>query len=409
MRGCRRILAKVRYRERMESSPAPRVSSALRTVGRVVLVATALAVVAVTTWILVALGRTAQDGGVLVDSSALPWVLALLLVIGLPLALVVWRHGRRPAALLAMPTVALASNALLLGGLVGLTPDPVGAALRMHGSWVVFPIAGETTPTRVMAGLSHRVADAIDPHATVPPPRPARPQGTLDGGLSIPLDRHQTSLRVPVQLVGPKGQLDATYLFDTGATFTTISHDAASRLGIEVPDDAPRHVVHTAAGPRETALVYLPALRIGGVELAGLSASICDACVQPHAQGLLGLNVMRGFVSHLDHGAGRLVLEPATGPHATDRTRDIAELVELSLGHEPQIWAGHIRWVVHMTNRSTQVVEGARAAVRFTDGTVVIGAALPDAAPGTTVTGLIEGDVPSQRQTFDLELAHATW
>ena len=87
----------------------------------------------------------------------------------------------------------------------------------------------------------------------------------VDRALTLPIQRERNAIFVDVELHGKDGKKAARkYLFDTGASFTTITSETAKELGIEVPEDAPTVEFNTASGVRVSRVVYLPALSIGG-------------------------------------------------------------------------------------------------------------------------------------------------
>ena len=79
---------------------------------------------------------------------------------------------------------------------------------------------------------------------------------------------------------------------------------------------------NTASGPRESRMVFLPALRLGTIEIKGLLVSVCDGCVNERHQGLLGHNVMREFFAQIDFRNQRMVLLPRIGQQKPNRAYD---------------------------------------------------------------------------------------
>ena len=111
----------------------------------------------------------------------------------------------------------------------------------------------------------------------------------------LPTEGRSGSLRIPVTVEGGRKSEDVTMIFDTGATLTTLDRTTLRKIGVSVPRDAPTMQVHTAAGPRETQLVMVERVWVGGFEVEGVSIAVCDACANGDAVGLLGLNVSERF------------------------------------------------------------------------------------------------------------------
>jgi clan AA aspartic protease (TIGR02281 family) len=215
-----------------------------------------------------------------------------------------------------------------------------------------------------------------------------------------------------VDLEGPAGRVELPYLFDTGASFTTVHTETAKRLGLQVPDDAPTLQFNTASGPRESRMVYLPALRLGGVELRGLLVSVCDGCANDRSQGLLGLNVMREFLVEMDYQAERMKLLPRPQDGRSNRAYDIYPAVQIEVEGSPEIWLGRIRWVLLVKNRSTVAIENVVPEVHFSDGQRMTGAVITRIEPGATGKSLVEGKTRSDDHAklgFTLGLAEAYW
>lgn len=128
-------------------------------------------------------------------------------------------------------------------------------------------------------------------------------------------------IRFEVELLDAQGQRVAVpMLLDTGSTLTTMSAEALRQLGIEVPADAPSVVAATAGGMRESRLLLLDRMWLGGHEVRPVTVAVCDECADPDSAGLVGLNVLDRFSYLVDSRQRRLVFtsqDPALG-HATD-------------------------------------------------------------------------------------------
>jgi hypothetical protein len=350
------------------------------------------------------------------SSTATIWALAAALAFGVPLALALWKHGgsgRRVAATMAWLLLLWNAGGLLIGAL--LVPDLIGAALRGHGAWFVVDEVGDShTWTRYLSALGHNTADLVDPRgrasAPQPPPTPVG-EPTPPGAITVPFSAEGNAIVAEVELTGPAGSARLPYLFDTGASFTTISSATAARLGVHVGDDAPTLSFNTASGPRESRMVYLPALRLGDVTLRGLLVSVCDGCTNDRTEGLLGLNVIREFFVHMDYLAARMHLVPRMTPRP-NRAYDINPAVQLDIEGRPEIWLGRVRWVVVVHNRAGVPLLDLVPEVRFSDGQGLRGAPIARIEPGERGRSLVEGKTQvgeGSDLAFTLTLVEAYW
>lgn len=316
---------------------------------------------------------------------------AALVVLGVPLVIVAYKHGRR--VLEPLPAVAAVWNVAVLVMLVIALPDPLGVALRTQG-WALsaHAVGEEHQATRTASMLSHEVADRVGAKLDAPP---------------IEVPTHPRSVAVQVELQGPSGRLEQRYLWDTGASYTTITTDVAREIGIVIPKDAPKVSLDTALGRRDAALVYLPALSIEGHEIRGIAASICDECAHDTTGGLLGLNAMRHFVSELDGPLGRLQLRAAP---VADRTLDIVPFVDLEIEGEPTLIGGHAHWRVRVTNHAQRTLTSVQPYVTFSHGTTLSGEVIATVPPGETVHSRVVGSVgKGAGGRFELALLAADW
>ncbi|HFE45135.1 MAG TPA: hypothetical protein ENJ18_06515, partial [Nannocystis exedens] len=214
-----------------------------------------------------------------------------------------------------------------------------------------------------------------------------------------------------VELEGPGGSESFSYLFDTGASFTTISSKAAATLGITVPEDAPTLHFNTASGPRESKMVYLPALHLDEFTIEGLLVSVCDGCTNDRSEGLLGLNVIREFLVVMDYHSAKMQLIPRI-KERTNRAYDIGPAVNLEVEGRPEIWLGRVRWVVLVENRSTVPIEQVVPVINFSDGLSLRGQLIDRIEAGEVGRSLVEGKTQARKSGelgFTLTLAEARW
>jgi clan AA aspartic protease (TIGR02281 family) len=109
--------------------------------------------------------------------------------------------------------------------------------------------------------------------------------------VEIPLltqSRH--SLAVPVLL---EQRVVATFVIDTGATYTVITPDVAQKLGVVITPETPRITIITANGAVAAPKIQLKKLSLGGVELSNVTVLVQDLGRDPMLAGLLGMNVFK--------------------------------------------------------------------------------------------------------------------
>ncbi len=387
--------------------------------GWVLVVLTSLAATTVATWIASSLARTAQDTQASAASRLWTWSVPVFVTFGVPFLLATWKHhanGRDIGrTMMWMPAVWNLGGLLLASQ---LAPDLLGTALRSHGAWIVADHLGDShSATRVMSALGHRAADAVSEVPRSKTFNAAAFTGSaevaLDKALAIPFTEEGTAILMDVTLQGPRASITLPYLFDTGASFTTVSSETANALGVVVPSDAPTLRFNTASGPRESRMVYLPLARFGDVRIPGLLVSVCDACVNERTAGLLGLNVMREFFVEMDYQGRRMNLIPRAPVERPNRAYDIEPVVQLHTEGSPEIWLGRVRWVVLVENRGTMPIENVVPVVKFNDGPSLLGRAIPRVEPRAIGRSLVEGSVGQNRDThelgFTLSLAEAYW
>ena len=335
--------------------------------------------------------------------SSLPIAIlvAFVLIVVAPLAAALWRSsGRVAAGMRGLPWALLPWSGTAVALLVLVAPGVLGEALREHG-WVFASSAAgpDHYGTRVASMLSTATADAIAPEDGVE----ARAGKVVE--VTAPAD----AILVDVTVEGPAGAAALTYLWDTGASHTTLSRETAAKIGLQIPEDAPVVTLETAAGKRDAPLVVLPAIVIEGQRVEGISASICDACAEGRKSSLVGLNAMRAFESRLAGPTNTLELRPVSHASAADRTSDIARFVEMDLLGEPLVVSGHVHWRVKLTNRSPRVIERVVPQVVFNDGPTLLGSAIERIEPGAEAIALVKGAVGQGDTRFVIELQHARW
>ncbi|MDC0718734.1 retropepsin-like aspartic protease family protein [Nannocystis bainbridge] len=396
-------------------------SAALSSLGAFALVLASMFVVPFALWCNFSLARTAQlDARV---SAPWLWILAFVVTLGLPVALSVWKYGtdgrRLSAAMMWLPLLWNLGAILLCTQVI---PGLLVQSLRAQGDLAGTRFGDSHKVARILSAVGNGLADRLAPPAapraaaraseSAPTPVTLAPGAAPNTAIAVPFSAAGNAILMNVQLEGPGGRLDLPYLFDTGASFTTVHTETAAKLGLKVPADAPTLQFNTASGPRESRMVYLPVLRLGGIELNGLLVSVCDGCANDRSQGLLGLNVMREFLVEMDYQAERMKLLPRPHDGRANRAYDIYPAVQIEVEGSPEIWLGRIRWILLVKNRSTVAIENVLPEVHFSDGQRMAGARIARIEPGGSGRSLVEGKTVAEdheKLGFTLALAEAYW
>lgn len=109
----------------------------------------------------------------------------------------------------------------------------------------------------------------------------------------IPYHGEGQAIVIPAHTDGPNFGDELNFVFDTGATLTTLSQNALRVLGITVPADAPIVTLRTAAGELEAKLVLVDAIWLDEELVEWVTVAVCEYCANDATDGLLGLNVSR--------------------------------------------------------------------------------------------------------------------
>lgn len=171
---------------------------------------------------------------------------------------------------------------------------------------------------------------AVQPSAAPARPRPAPaprplPQAEADEAVVLAYRGDGRELDVEVALDGPDYGDRFRMIFDTGASFTTVTPEALAEIDVAIPSDAPRVTLNTAGGQIRAPLVLLDAVWMGDVPVEWVTVAACPSCTAPGRAGLLGLNVSSQFRVEIDHDRRRIHLEPSPG----DRRHDVRPWLEL--------------------------------------------------------------------------------
>jgi len=105
------------------------------------------------------------------------------------------------------------------------------------------------------------------------------------------------------------GKVSVSFVVDTGASYTTISHATAAELGIDLGPSPTTLSFHTANGTINAPLASVGSMQVGGLEIKNITVAIHDVFPDASLAGLLGLNFLGQFRLDIDSQAGLLNLE----------------------------------------------------------------------------------------------------
>jgi clan AA aspartic protease (TIGR02281 family) len=102
-------------------------------------------------------------------------------------------------------------------------------------------------------------------------------------------------------------QVSVPLMLDTGATYTVLTRQTASDIGITSLARLPKHSFLTPGGPISSPITTLKSIRVGTVEAQNVAVAI-DA--EGHLPlGLLGMTFMRHFKVTVDQAQGQVKFE----------------------------------------------------------------------------------------------------
>lgn len=183
-------------------------------------------------------------------------------------------------------------------------------------------------------------------------------QGAEQGrGIRLDYERAGQSILVKAAV----GRHEVYFIFDTGASYTTLTSEFAALVGAAPAATNPRAMMQTAGGMREAPFGLLRSLRLGQQRLENVTFTVCDACGHHYkglpVVGLLGLNVLRRYRISMDDSNGVVELEPHRG--FDDRSADIEPWIEGEvLASYLDTKAGAMKSRVEVRNLSSRAVRG---------------------------------------------------
>ena len=132
-----------------------------------------------------------------------------------------------------------------------------------------------------------------------------------------PFATHGELIVVRAVVTGPRTGVTARLVFDTGATYTTITPEVVDELGYGPRDGLRRTRVQTAIGSEHGYVLVVAELFVLGVAARNVPVHVFDLG-HDDIEGLLGLNVLSSLNYEVRSAEHRILVEPVTAagrPH----------------------------------------------------------------------------------------------
>lgn len=185
----------------------------------------------------------------------------------------------------------------------------------------------------------------------------------------IPYRGEGQTIVIPVHVDGPDFGEQWQFVFDTGATLTTLSRDALEALDIPIDDNAPNVLLRTAAGEMEAQLALVDAIWLDEEVVEWVTVAVCEPCASPTTAGLLGLNVSSHFRVSIDHETQHIELVPRRGRR--NRKLDVQPWLEIR--SVLRSWDdGRLELSVEVKNRARQGIRSSVLEVKCSDESFTI-------------------------------------
>ncbi|MEQ1503302.1 MAG: retropepsin-like aspartic protease, partial [Myxococcota bacterium] len=272
--------------------------------------------------------------------------------------------GRRRERPLVTAAVLAAWSATLFAVLPVYFPgerrEAVATGLGLLG------LASDGLPQRLAATLPDEPAMATPEVAeaeVIPPTIPPPPAPLTEDQIALPYEGEGRRLSVPVIFGNAGHEVELEMMFDTGATYTTLSRRTLARLGVVPRDADPSIRLHTANGDRDAQLVLLDAVWLGDLKIDGIAIAVCDDCAGDDVAGLLGLNISGGFNVSIDADRREVVF---TRRATFDRKLDVKPFTDLSATFT-RYPGGRVEVTVKLDNLGRRDVRSVTASIRCGD------------------------------------------
>jgi hypothetical protein len=226
---------------------------------------------------------------------------------------------------------------------------------------------------------------------------------TDEDALVLPYEGMGRRMAVPVVFRQGGDEIELTMMFDTGATYTTLSTATLARLGIVAGPTNPQIELHTANGIRQSRLVLVDEVWLGNLRVPNVAIATCDACESDSASGLLGLNVSGAFNLQIDADRQEVVFHPR---ERFDRRIDIKPFTVLGASFT-RYPGGRVEVAVDFENNSPNPIDEAKAVVSCDSGEWQVD--LGPVLAGQTNT--IDKRLPSHDDcaSYQIDLHEAHW
>ena len=135
--------------------------------------------------------------------------------------------------------------------------------------------------------------------------------------VALPYEQTGGVFSIPMTVVS-EGQeaKDLWMIFDTGASISTLDSRTLAELGLtKIPEDAPKLQFRTANGLRESQIVLIDQIWMGGYLVGPVTFAVCESCSKDDVRGLLGLNISDFFLVTIDTLHKELLLQPRKKQH----------------------------------------------------------------------------------------------
>ncbi len=128
-----------------------------------------------------------------------------------------------------------------------------------------------------------------------------------------PFVTHGELIVVRAVVTGPRSAVTLRLVFDTGATYTTITPEVADDLGYGPRDGLQRTRVHTAVDSEHGYVLAVAELSVLGVAARSVRVHVFDLG-HDDIDGLLGLNFLSSLNYEVRSAEQRILVEPVTPP-----------------------------------------------------------------------------------------------
>ena len=148
-------------------------------------------------------------------------------------------------------------------------------------------------------------------------PLPTEENQDISDFVALPYEQTGGVFSIPMTVV-PEGQeaKDLWMIFDTGASISTLDSRTLAELGmVKIPDNAPTLQFRTANGLRESPIVLIDQIWMGGYLVGPVTFAVCESCSKDDVRGLLGLNISDFFLVTIDTLHKELLLQPRKKQH----------------------------------------------------------------------------------------------